>query len=544
MIDQAHHDGWQLPSHIGDARGLYNPMQFVVRLHDSLHAELAEVPVGVGMRTVTSQQALALSTYFHEKIHWWQHVGSTLGLFLSLAYPAQAHVNYKRLKTILRDVGAVKSLLDLDITNARRLKKESRQILNIILNNWHDIEFCRLMAIAPDRASEVIAHPYFDSIGHSYEITWGNVILLIREALDPEHGFVRGPEDWEEPFRELRENGVEDYYYGSSPLRLSSVGARLIFEGQARLSQIQSLYFASPGSNWDLFDSLGMLGEDYTTAFLTFLKILNLPWPSSPGSSEVALFLAICDAAMNPTEGFPFPISDFERFRANLDPGLRFASLCQAAAELKGLASIVSNFSRDEYQEITESLSRKLGWRSPLEVSATVCDWAQYPSFQALESENATFAFANRDLPVRVFVGRYLEFQKDKLQFPELLVWPGAFTGGREPALPMNTIIDVFARQEPLFVDVAGGEVRPTLLVGREYDAIYQMFNTFHAYSASYQLVRQWHVTSGPFNLDFGWLGPSGRTEESARWAANNFATTFGRSINEFEILRPVPLLS
>jgi hypothetical protein len=32
----------------------------------------------------------AMSTYLHETIHWWQHVGNTAGLFLSLTYPVQA----------------------------------------------------------------------------------------------------------------------------------------------------------------------------------------------------------------------------------------------------------------------------------------------------------------------------------------------------------------------------------------------------------------------------------------------------------------------
>ena len=39
-------------------------------------------------------RAQAFSTLLHETVHWWQHVGSTYGLMLSLTYPTQLHGNY------------------------------------------------------------------------------------------------------------------------------------------------------------------------------------------------------------------------------------------------------------------------------------------------------------------------------------------------------------------------------------------------------------------------------------------------------------------
>jgi hypothetical protein len=491
QIVEQHRDGWSLPSHIGDARGAYDPMRFVVRLNDEVHAELSSVPVGVGMRAVSGPEALALATYFHETIHWWQHVGSTLGLFLSLSYPLQTHIDHTRLKVILRDVGAVKSLLALNRTNAKPMTRDTEQELNIILNNWHDIEFCRWLALSPERAPEIVNEPYFDSVGHAYNITWANAVVLIRGALDPTHSFLPNPHEWEPAFQEMRDARVEDYYYGS-PVRLSPIGARPIFEGQARFCQIQSIHFGSPDTaNWSLFDALGMLNSYYTTAFKTFLKILGLPWPASPGGPEVGLFLAICDVSINPTEGFPYPITDFASFRANLDPGLRFIKLCQTAATIPELARVVQRFTLDEYEEVTETLTRRLSWRSPLQACATVRRWEQHPTFRALELEDAAFRFAEQDLPVRLFVARYLDFQRDKLRHPELLVWPGAFMGSREHGLPVETVIDTFARHGPLFVDVPGGEVRPALIAGRDQESIYETFNSFYAYSASYELVRQ-----------------------------------------------------
>jgi hypothetical protein len=513
-------------------------MQFVVRLHEDIHAELSGVPTGMGMRTVTGRQMLASSTYFHERIHWWQHAGSTLGLFLSLAYPAQTHVNYTRLKAILDAVGPVKSLRRLDQTNARSFTAGMQKELSIVLNNWHDIEFCRWLALVPELIEAAVKDPYFESLGHAYSVTWGNGVLLISEALNPTRSFVPDPYEWEAALQDLRDHRVEDFYYGSSPVRLARIGARLIFEGQARFSQLQHLHFGAPDTaDWRLFDDLGMLQPDYTAAFRAFLTAVGAPWPDSPGGPEVALFLAICDVAINPTEGFPFPVSDFPSWRMNLDPGIRFLKLCEAAAAHPDLLTAVRAFTRSEYEEVTETLTRSLDWPSPLASCARVRGWERQPSFVKLEEEDARFIFDNRDLPVRVFTARYLAFQRDKLRYPELLVWPGAFTGGRDHEHPLDRVLDVFGQHEPLFVDVPGGEVRPALLAGRPHEAIYHTFNAFHAYSASYQLVRQWHVADGPFDLDFGWLTPDADPVDTDSWAKDIFASAFGKRIDEFEIL-------
>ena len=512
-------------------------MQFVVRLHDRIHDDMSDIPPGIAIQTVTGRQALALSTYFHEKIHWWQHVGSSLGLLLSLAYPAQTHVNVTRLKTILRDVGGVKSLRTFHRLNPRPLTHATNEVLNIILNNWHDIEYCRRLALVPELIEAAARDPYFESLGHAYTITWGNGVLLIGDALDPNRSFIPNPYEWDEPTDQLRKDRVEDYYYGS-PVRLSRLGARLIFEGQARFAQLQQLHFNSPETaDWKLFDALGMLQDDYTAAFRAFLAAAGRPWPGSAGGPEVGLFLVICDIAINPTEGFPFPVTDFAGWRKNLDPGIRFHRLCVAAAANPHLFETVKHFTRAEYEVVAETLAHALSWPTPLEACARVRSWDQHASFRALEAEDAAFAFVNKDLPVRVFVARFLEFQKDKLRYPELFVWPGVFASSRERHLPIETVIEVLTRHEPLFVAAPDGEIRPTLLIGRDSRAIYDTFNSFYAYTAAYQLVRQWHIVDGSFDFDFGWLVPHASQELIQDWAKTIFKNAFGTSVDDFELL-------
>src|ERR1043165_3846329 len=87
-------------------RGLYSPMQFVVRLRQDYHELLNSGPTGVLKPGDVSTEALfAFSTFFHETVHWWQHIGSTTGLMLTLAYPAQSHVNHRYLLNTLQTFG-------------------------------------------------------------------------------------------------------------------------------------------------------------------------------------------------------------------------------------------------------------------------------------------------------------------------------------------------------------------------------------------------------------------------------------------------------
>ena len=89
-----------------NARGRYNPFQFVLRLSPVVHQKISELPAGIiSTEKVGFDGAQAFSTYLHETIHWWQHVGSTYGLMRSLTYPTQAHGNYKHLKELLANVG-------------------------------------------------------------------------------------------------------------------------------------------------------------------------------------------------------------------------------------------------------------------------------------------------------------------------------------------------------------------------------------------------------------------------------------------------------
>src|SRR5580698_3668203 len=92
---------WKLPPNLRscfNARGYYDPLRFVVRLHPDIRRRLEALEPGVRNSGELSDDILFdQSTYFHETVHWSQHTGSTSGLLLSFMYPAQMHLNRRSL---------------------------------------------------------------------------------------------------------------------------------------------------------------------------------------------------------------------------------------------------------------------------------------------------------------------------------------------------------------------------------------------------------------------------------------------------------------
>jgi hypothetical protein len=173
------------------ARGLYNPLSFVVRLSPDLHDILKSGPSGFFKpRTVDFPYLDAFSTYLHETIHWWQHIGSTTGLMLSLTYPAESHVNRDHLISILNDIGGKKSLKTLLELDNGQLAPETARRLNVVLNNWHDGEFNWRIILNPLHLNTITESPYFDSVGHSLEMGLSHSLWLLAATFDRDAKFL------------------------------------------------------------------------------------------------------------------------------------------------------------------------------------------------------------------------------------------------------------------------------------------------------------------------------------------------------------------
>ena len=90
-----------------NAHGMYETMRFVLRLSPRNHELIDSLMLGQqSVGDISSEALQAYSTYIHETVHWWQHVGSTSGLLLSLSYLSQTHSSMASLRRLLRLFGS------------------------------------------------------------------------------------------------------------------------------------------------------------------------------------------------------------------------------------------------------------------------------------------------------------------------------------------------------------------------------------------------------------------------------------------------------
>jgi hypothetical protein len=372
------------------AHGEYMPLAYVLRLSPLVHQTLAALPHSgiVASQEIGLDGAQAFSTYLHETIHWWQHIGSTYGLMSSLSYPARAHSSYNQIKRLV-------SLGELRKPVSQLVKKATgpstpetvKGLANIIVNNHFDLSAFSKFSYNQEFAKNIASDRLFESLGHVLHMTYAHNIGAMSAAVDRDFAALPDPRTWEQPFHKLKDDKVEGFYYGSR-VTLWPVGAREIMEGQACFSQMQYLHFASGGQfEWDTFRHLGILHGIYEAAFKEFLERTELQWPNSINHPTVALFLLICDMAINPGLGFPFdPFPYFPTLIHNTIPGIRFTSMARLIRlEQPQLLGAITSYSRDEYQSVSKRISALMVNPSPMQIAAKCGGWAEGPMRPLME---------------------------------------------------------------------------------------------------------------------------------------------------------------
>jgi hypothetical protein len=446
------------------------------------------------------------------------------------------------LKRILSELGPIKSIRDYNLKNAKQRNEESeldRQI-NVVLNNWHDIEFYRWLVTDPRNIEDKVSDPYFECVGHSYDVAIGAVLWLLSSTVDPDLKFFPDPRKWEPRARKLRSEKVEGFYYGS-PIGIPPIGAKEIFEGQARFSQLQFLYVSSGCSlTWDDFEAVGMFRDVYVEAFANFLSLSGLEPPEKFDGSVIGLFLLVCDIALNPAECFVEELTDFSRLVEVHDPGRRFLNLCRAISKDKDyFGTTISSYSASEYWEVTGRLCEAIGVTTPQTLVDKVKSWpANHEEVAALLDEDKTFRFSEANLPVRVFLARFIRFQIDKAVHPEFFCWPGIWmTAIKSGALSLDAAQSLFEEHRAIFLDKEDGNVYPRTFQDRDEEAVQETFDLFYSWVGVYELTRQWLIGTGEFDFDFGWLTSNYGHNEMKEWASRAFISSYGVSPDTFEIV-------
>lgn len=523
-----------------NAKGSYNTLDFVVRLRPDVHQSLEKYGNTLDFVEVRSWDSIqAFSTYLHETIHWWQHVGTTAGLMLSFLQPAHAHMNRKLLDELLGRFGAVKPLFLL----AEDLLDSDSQdgTLNAVLNNWHDLEFFRKLALDPSRLVEGVAKdPYFHSVGHSYQMAIGATSWLIGATLDPNYEVLPNPKDWESAMEMLRNSRKPGFYRGS-PIEVPMLGLKQIFEGQARFAQLQYLYCGSNRKlTWDDVRRLGMLEGIYVQAFNSFLELVGKKWPEAIDDSLVSLFLLICDLSLSPAEGLFLPMTDPSSLIWSTDPGWRFMFLC-GIAKRNGddFLNSILECSADEYWRVSEILCAGLISPSPRALAETIVNWADnHENWIAVAAEGRTFDFQPGNYPIRVLLSRFIQFQRDKLVSPHFFCWPGMCMTTDQKVIDPANALRLFNEHEALFLNKPEDlDVYPRLVKGVDEAKLQGLVDDFYAWVSMYELTRQWLVQRGEFQYDLGWLTSKFSNDEIKQWVDENFKLATGFYPDGFEII-------
>ena len=163
-------------------------------------------------------------------------------------------------------------------------------------------------------------------------------------------------------------------------------------------------------------------------------------------------------------------------------------------------------------------------------------DWSDSEyKLKALKEEDRVFRFSETNMPLRFLFARYLAYNRDKVRYPEILCWPGAWMAGERVCKDSEI---VSRRNQALFVDKGDDDtIFPIYAPGREHDNVNETFNQFYDWIVEYELVEQWIVDEGPFKYDYGWLSTAQRSDKMKGWAAEGFAHTFGVHPDKFELL-------
>lgn len=521
-----------------DAHGVYATEQFVLRLSPRVHELVDALTKGETEGYDRADLVRAYSTYLHETIHWWQHVGTTTGVILSLCYPTQCLCNIEQLRSVFKNIGPKKPLFHWA---ERALKGEiesdqlTLQTANVAVNNALDIDFYKQFQVWPSRAKKLWHNRYFESVGHSYFVAYATTLSAIADTCGLAEGSLPDVTSWEARYEALRAANHEGFYHGS-PIRRARIGLLDILEGQARMAQVQFLVAAGGPTDWANYQDQGFFAGVYISAFNAFAELAGIDRPADMTDPIVNLFLLVCDMALNPYRGFPIDFEFFEDLIVDLDPGARFTLLSEAVARRPHLCGAVRNCSAEEYWTVASELADETGYDDP-RAGLEALNWiaTDDPGGVRLLKDRETFTYRSDNLPMQVVFAELLAFSRDKLHHPEFFCWPGHFSAGGRLRPEYQ---DLFKDHLSLFSDRADTEqIFPRDLPGKDPEGRKNMLDRFFGSLILYDLTLQCLLRDGPFRYDFKWMTGKSSNDALIAWAKKSFEATYGVNPDDFEII-------
>lgn len=514
---------------LAEIRGWYQPRNLVVSLAKDVDETLKTYD---GTSRPSNKVKNAFATYLHETIHWWQHVGTTSGLFMTLSLPAQAHVNQKHFESLASAFGLKKPLFDyLRYFEVSHL--EEQKLLNVITNNWHDMYFSRMLLCDPRAASEFINDPVYESQAHAHLIHFSSILSNI-ESSSKGFKFQEASKRWMKLYDELKKSKTPDFYYGSS-VRLPKIGIVDIMEGHARFCDLQYRSYSGNDSTLDGYLQDGYLSERYFIAFKFFLDTTGLAWPTYVTDQTINLFLFVCDYALNTPYPYPFdPIDKFEQINELFSPGVRFLKVCSllkkqdvkteayqlsATPGAEAYAALDILFSELLYYPSIKSLYLKL--KELIDLGGDKIDFEE--AFSRCE-------YTGVNIFTRFVMSHHHEFIKCRIMTPHFLCWPSSFaTTAVSSESDFNAFSKFFKQHDPPLVLDNNQVVKVSKTYITQESKAPELLNDLLSFFVIYDLTDKLIKDRGEFDFEqYRWFSDNFSLSLFMTWLKPNFVRFFG----------------
>jgi hypothetical protein len=507
----------------GDSRwmGLVDPLTFVLRLNEDIYSLIkSKKPF---FRNWSTEQQIAAGVAIHETIHWWQLIGTTTGLFHASCINIQSNILTSLLKTWIHDYEPKKSaFLAFRDALARKAEPELHLLYNIV-GRWMDLEFWSALMAQRSAAYRIADKPFFESSGKTllraafYSLH--QLLSLGGNDMHRSHWF----NNWLDHVEQLsHEQHVNFSSIGILQDRKLTIGGNEIFEGQARLTEMQYLHSLTRGRlDFSALEKLNYLRGKYGKALQEFIRISGLPWPTNSLCPSVGLYLLACDLALNPPIPYPVEMANITDIVEHCHPGIRFLSICEKISQNPSKWFQSFRYTYEVHCEFTAALEPSPYSFSISEIAGQCVDfWMRLPDLNDIINGQIDKALELPSTPLKLLLRKHVLLMREKQKSPHLFCWYGA--------LFIEVIFRKFGfvRYGPPLISIGQtGQIfgSPSLNEGKANNPENILYNLLISQGMN-DLVRQWISKPGLFLYNYDWIDPR---EPEAFWrdALGNYLT-------------------
>lgn len=150
--------------------------------------------------------------------------------------------------------------------------------------------------------------------------------------------------------------------------------------------------------------------------------------------------------------------------------------------------------------------------------------------------EEETLRYTEGNLAIKLIFSKFIRFQEDKQQYPNLFCWFGFHSVQQNPNIDFAIVDKLYKKHFALFQDDFDGEIKPTIFEGKNENDIKNSFNSFYNHNIYYDLLMKWVEEEGEFKFNYKWLVNT-REKEFIPKVKQSFERFMGISLQDIKIV-------